>query len=78
MVDDDLVMICGTAEAVQQVTSQGHAADRVFLTSGMIRTLLDPVRMPRYRANVAALHNRAVFEIPAILDAILARHSPVQ
>ena len=43
-----------------------------------VRTLLDPVRMPRYRANVAALHNRAVFEVPAILVTILARHRPVQ
>ena len=43
-----------------------------------VRTLLDPEWMPRYRANVAALHNRAVFEVPAILDTILARHRPVQ
>ena len=43
-----------------------------------VRTLRDPERLPRYRANVAALHNRAVFEMPAILDTILARRRPAQ
>lgn len=35
--------------------------------------LIEPNTLARYRANAAALNNRAVFEIPDMLDAILAR-----
>lgn len=35
--------------------------------------LLDPENFKRFRANTAALENRAVFEIPEILDAILQK-----
>lgn len=35
--------------------------------------LIQPNTLARYRANAAALNNRAVFEIPDILQAILAR-----
>jgi hypothetical protein len=35
--------------------------------------LLDPVNFARFRANAAAIKNRAVFEIPAILDSLPQR-----
>lgn len=38
-----------------------------------VRQLLEPSRYGRLRANAAALPNRAVFEIPVMLDAILRR-----
>jgi 1,2-diacylglycerol 3-beta-galactosyltransferase len=38
-----------------------------------VRELLEPSRLARYRANAAAIHNRAVFEIPEILEQILER-----
>lgn len=36
-----------------------------------LRELLDPVNFPRFRANAAAITNRAVFEIPDILARLL-------
>jgi len=36
-----------------------------------LRELLDPSNFDRFRANAAAITNRAVFEIPAILDSLL-------
>jgi 1,2-diacylglycerol 3-beta-galactosyltransferase len=36
-----------------------------------VATLIEPATLARYRANAAALHNRAVFEIPEILQKIL-------
>jgi len=36
-----------------------------------VAQLIEPVTLARYRANAAALHNRAVFEIPEILQRIL-------
>jgi hypothetical protein len=36
-----------------------------------VRTLLEPGNFARFRANAAAIKNRAVFEIPDMLDAIL-------
>jgi 1,2-diacylglycerol 3-beta-galactosyltransferase len=39
----------------------------------VVRNLLDPSTFDRYRANVVALHNRAVFEVPEILDQILQK-----
>jgi 1,2-diacylglycerol 3-beta-galactosyltransferase len=38
-----------------------------------VRNLLDPIRFVSYRANALALHNRAVFEVPEILDHILQK-----
>jgi hypothetical protein len=32
--------------------------------------------LPSYRARVAAMHNRAVFEVPRILERILTECSP--
>jgi len=37
--------------------------------------LLEPVNFARFRANAAAIKNRAVFEIPDILDSLLQRQS---
>ena len=42
---------------------------------GAVRKMLDPVLRAGYVKNVAAQKNRAVFEIPEILDGILAKHS---
>ncbi len=39
-----------------------------------VAALLEPDTLARFRANAAALENRAVFEIPGILTEILARH----
>jgi len=38
-----------------------------------VEALLDPSTFARYRANAAAVNNRAVFEIPDILSEILKR-----
>jgi hypothetical protein len=38
-----------------------------------VAQLIEPAALARYRANAAALHNRAVFEIPAMLEEILER-----
>jgi 1,2-diacylglycerol 3-beta-galactosyltransferase len=40
---------------------------------GAVAQLLEPATYQRYRANAAAQNNRAVFEIPEILQHILAR-----
>jgi len=40
---------------------------------GAVAQLIDPPVLARYRANAAALHNRAVFEIPEILEKIFER-----
>ena len=37
--------------------------------------LLEPARFARFQANAAAIHNRAVFEIPDILAQLLEKHS---
>jgi hypothetical protein len=42
-----------------------------------LRTLLEPANFDRFRANAAAIKNRAVFEIPDMLDAMLQQKSPV-
>jgi UDP-N-acetylglucosamine:LPS N-acetylglucosamine transferase len=36
-----------------------------------VAKLIEPVTLARYRANAASLNNRAVFEIPGMLDSIL-------
>ena len=36
--------------------------------------MLDPERLAQFRENAAALNNRAIFEIPEILDAVIERH----
>jgi UDP-N-acetylglucosamine:LPS N-acetylglucosamine transferase len=41
-----------------------------------VRTLLEPANFARFRANAAAIKNRAVFEIPDMLDAVLQQKSP--
>ncbi|MGD0437769.1 MAG: UDP-N-acetylglucosamine--LPS N-acetylglucosamine transferase, partial [Bryobacteraceae bacterium] len=41
-----------------------------------LRELLEPANFARFRANAAAIKNRAVFEIPEILDALLRRGRP--
>jgi len=38
-----------------------------------LQELLDPLNFARFRANAAAIRNRAVFEIPEILDSLLQR-----
>jgi UDP-N-acetylglucosamine:LPS N-acetylglucosamine transferase len=38
-----------------------------------VAELIEPSNLARYRANAAALHNRAVFEIPDILERIFER-----
>jgi UDP-N-acetylglucosamine:LPS N-acetylglucosamine transferase len=38
-----------------------------------VAQLIEPTALARYRANAAALHNRAVFEIPEILETIMER-----
>jgi len=40
-----------------------------------LKELLEPVNYARFRANAAAIKNRAVFEIPEILDSIMQRES---
>ncbi len=40
-----------------------------------LRQLLEPANFTRFRANAAAIENRAVFEIPDILDSLLRRQS---
>jgi 1,2-diacylglycerol 3-beta-galactosyltransferase len=40
-----------------------------------LRQLLDPANFDRFRANAAAIKNRAVFEIPDILDSLLRQQS---
>jgi UDP-N-acetylglucosamine:LPS N-acetylglucosamine transferase len=40
---------------------------------GAVNKLLEPETFTRLRANVAAAHNRAVFEIPEIIESILAQ-----
>ena len=41
-----------------------------------LKELLEPVNYARFRANAAAIKNRAVFEIPDILDSLLRRETP--
>jgi 1,2-diacylglycerol 3-beta-galactosyltransferase len=40
-----------------------------------VRSLLEPANFTRFRANAAAIQNRAVFEIPDLLDAILQKET---
>ena len=42
-----------------------------------VSQLLEPANFARYRANAAAIENRAVFEIPEILARILESHGEV-
>jgi len=41
-----------------------------------VEELLDPANFARYRSNAAALNNRAVFEIPGMLQEILKKAAP--
>jgi hypothetical protein len=47
------------------------------IVSGVQR-MLDPAALSEFRKNVAALENRAIFEIPEILDKLLRESSPPQ
>jgi UDP-N-acetylglucosamine:LPS N-acetylglucosamine transferase len=47
-----------------------HSFDRIATA---VAQLIEPSALARYRANAAALHNRAVFEIPEILEQIFER-----
>src|SRR5207245_8684070 len=40
-----------------------------------VRRMLEPSRLAEFRKNVAALNNRAIFEIPEILAKLLGRSS---
>ena len=40
--------------------------------AGAIEQMLEPERFARFRANAAAMHNRAVFEIPETLEKLLS------
>jgi hypothetical protein len=42
-----------------------------------LRTLLEPANFARFRGNAAAIRNRAVLEIPDMLDAILQQKIPL-
>ncbi len=44
--------------------------------SRAVSALLQPAKLSRFRANIAALNNRAVFEIPHMLDSILRKEEP--
>jgi 1,2-diacylglycerol 3-beta-galactosyltransferase len=41
-----------------------------------IESLLAPGKLEQYRGNAAAIENRAVFEIPDLLEKILERENP--
>jgi UDP-N-acetylglucosamine:LPS N-acetylglucosamine transferase len=41
-----------------------------------VSRMLDPAIMAKFRANVARLQNRAIFEIPDILEKLLSKHQP--
>ena len=38
-----------------------------------VEKIIEPARLARYRANAAAMHNQAVFEIPGMMGQILER-----
>jgi hypothetical protein len=42
-----------------------------------VRELLEPANFNRFRGNAAAIKNRAVFEIPDILEGVLQKHAGV-
>jgi hypothetical protein len=42
---------------------------------GAVRQVLEPATLARFRANAAAIKNRAVFEIPEMLDALLRKET---
>jgi len=41
---------------------------------GAVAKMIEPGTLARYRANAEALHNRAVFEIPDMLEEIFDQH----
>ncbi len=57
----------------------GIVVDNFRHIESTVVQLIQPATLARYRANAAALENRAVFEIPAILQTIIqsSRSSPV-
>ena len=42
---------------------------------GAVRQLLEPANLARFRSNAAGITNRAVFEIPDILDGVLQKET---
>ncbi len=52
----------------------GFVLQRYSRVRGAVGRLLEGSRLEEMKARAARLNNRAVFEIPAILDSILARH----
>jgi 1,2-diacylglycerol 3-beta-galactosyltransferase len=43
-----------------------------------VRRMLDPATLGEFRKNVGALENRAIFEIPEILDKLLRESATVK
>ena len=43
-----------------------------------VQRMLDPTNLAEFRKNVAALENRAIFEIPEILDKLLRESAGTQ
>jgi 1,2-diacylglycerol 3-beta-galactosyltransferase len=43
-----------------------------------VQRMLDPVSLAEFRKNVAAMENRAIFEIPEILDQLLRESAAAQ
>lgn len=54
----------------------GIVVDSFKRIAAAVRDLLVPERYTRLRANAAAMHNSALYEIPALLDRILGGHAP--
>ena len=59
----------------KQVGTVLNSFDKIVPAVGK---LIKPMTLAQHRANAAALHNRAVFEIPAILDEVASKCSKAQ
>ena len=67
------LLVCPVRVAVGVVLPSFRAID------AGLRELLGPANFARFRANAAAIMNRAVFEIPEILETLLQpERRPVQ
>ncbi len=53
-------------------TEVGLVLDNFTGIAGAIEQMLEPERFARFRTNAAAMHNRAVFEIPETLEKLLS------
>lgn len=56
----------------------GMVLDNFRRVDEAVKQLIEPTTLRRYRANAAALRNRAVFEIPGMLESILENHGAVE